>query len=70
MDVELILLLIFAAMCALLVAVILLWRETKAHRSETRDLNLTATALINTLDTMIELRYPAPPLTERSDIGI
>lgn len=70
MDVEFILLGILAAMCALLVAVILLWRETKGHRADTRDLNHTAAALIGTLDTLIELRYPPPPLTDRKDIGI
>lgn len=73
MGVELLLLCIFGAMVALLLAVLLLWRETKGQRADTQDLNQTATALMDTLDTLIQLRYQpvnTPPLKDREDLGI
>lgn len=72
MDVNLLLLAIFAALCAILVAVILARAEAKKGRLATVELNLTALALLDSITTFTELRYPtvATPLTERRDIGI
>lgn len=72
MPVETLLLCIFGVLCAILVAVILARAEAKKGRLATAELNLTATALLDSINTLTELRYPnaTVALKDREDLGI